>query len=376
MNLQKLISQTDFSLEDLKTIVTQKGLTIKEWNDRILITYNTYNNNPSQASQASQASQQQVDLSDPIVNECCGIILDKSDNKKLTIVCHSMNKLKDSSELSTDELKTIFDQQDGITEELYDGSLIKLYYYQDQWAVSTKRCIEARKARWANYRTFFEMFQEAIGSNFDYDTLDKRNCYSFVLCHPENRIVVNYTTPEVMHISTRSLDTLEEIACDIPGIEHPLQLKMDWDTFQERLTTNPYYMPGYVLKSGDQRIVFESVKYQAVKELKGNAQDLVYRYLQLKRENENEFDEFNNYFPEYKWVDSQLETLAREAHRSYMEYFVNHDKTRITQRDLWELMIELHTLYIRTQEPTSLVKVRQHLKSYPLDKLTRLIKMK
>jgi hypothetical protein len=366
MNLQKLISQPDFSVEDLKTIVTQKGLTIKEWNDRILITYNTYNNHQSQ----------QVDFSDPIVKECCGIILDKSDNKKLTIVCHSMNKLKDSSELSTEELKDIFEQQDGITEELYDGSLIKLYYYQDQWAVSTNRCIEARKARWANYRTFFEMFQEAIGSDFDYDTLNKRYCYSFVLCHPENRIVVNYTTPEVMHISTRSLDTLEEIAYDIPGIEHPLQLKMDWDTFQERLTTNPYYMPGYVLKCEDQRIVFESVKYQAVKEIKGNAQDLVYRYLQLKREDEKEFDEFNNYFPEYKWVDSQLETLAREAHRSYMEYFVNHDKTRITQRDLWELMIELHTLYIRTQEPTSLIKVRQHLKSYPLDKLSRLIKMK
>ena len=102
---------------------------------------------------------------------------------------------------------------------------------------------------------------------------------------------------------------------------------------------------------------------------------MVYRYLQLKRESESQFEQFNLYYPEYKWVDSQLETLAREAHSSYIEFFVNHIKSRIN-RDLWELMSELHTLYLRTKEPTSLEKVRQHLKSYPLDKLSRLLKMK
>jgi hypothetical protein len=372
MNLQNLISQSNFSVEDLRQIVTQKGLIIKEWNNRILVTYPTTN------------VKQQVDFSDPFVNQCCGVILNNDIEGKLSILCHSMNKLRDSSEFSNDQLKELFEQADEITEELYDGSLIKLYYYQDQWEVSTNRCIEARKARWANYRTFYELFQEAIraiGTKFDYATLNKRYCYSFVLCHPENRIVVNYTTPKLMHIATRNLDTLEEVSSDdpsytIPGIEHPLQLKMDWDTFQERLVTNPYYIPGYVLKNGEERIIFESANYKVVKEMKGNAQDLVYRYLQLKRESEEEFEKFNMYFPEYKWIDSQLETLAREAHKSYMEYFVNHDKTRITQRDLWELMIELHTLYMRTLEPTSLIKVRQHLKSYPLEKLTRLIKMK
>jgi hypothetical protein len=81
------------------------------------------------------------------------------------------------------------------------------------------------------------------------------------------------------------------------------------------------------------------------------------------------------YFPEFKWIESQMETLAREAHRSYLEFFVNHNKQQFTHRDLWELLSELHTLFLRTREPTSLMKVRQHLKSYPLDKLARLLKM-
>ncbi len=66
---------------------------------------------------------------------------------------------------------------------------------------------------------------------------------------------------------------------------------------------------------------------------------------------------------------------SAEIRKKYIEFFVKRQKSRIN-RDLWELMSELHTLYLRTQEPTSLVKVRQHLKSYPLDKLTRLMKMK
>ena len=401
MNLQHFISQPDCTVDYLKKTISEKGLIFKEWDDRILLTYPSQSADNTSTTTSSESSVK-PDFNDPFTKECRGVILSKptESQSSMKIICYSMDKLFDSSEFSLDELKRRFEAADGITEELYDGSLVKLYFYNGVWTVATNRCIEARKARWANYRTFFDLFENAAKPEstgecqretnptgecqrprncLDYTKLNPRCTYSFVLCHPENRIVVNYTEPKLIHVSTRNLDTFEETFENI-GVEQPLQLKMDWDTFMERMSTNPYYMPGYVLKSRElnspaTRIVFESANYQLVKALKGNARDLIYRYLQLKREDSDKFQQFEMYFPEFKWIESQMETLAREAHRSYLEFFVNHNKQQFTHRDLWELLSELHTLFLRTREPTSLMKVRQHLKSYPLDKLARLLKM-
>ena len=370
--LQKLISQQDCTVESFKKTCTEKGLTVKDWKERLLITYPNHRDSSNTGSNTERC----IDYTDPFVRQCRGVILQK---EPLQVVCYSMDKFYHADDFSAEELKQHFESVDTV-EELLDGSLVKLYWFNDQWTVATNRCIEARKARWANYRSFYELFQDAVNATkasgtLDYEKLNKRRTYSFVLCHPENRIVANYPTPKIVHVATRDLDTLEEVSEDI-GVERPLALKMDWETFQKRLRSNPYYMPGYLIRTLDgKRIVVECDKYIRVKELKGNSPDLIYRYLQLQRENEAQFKEFLTYFPEFTWIDSQLETLAREAHRTYIEFFVNRNKSRIN-RDLWELMSELHTLYLRTKEPTSLVKVRQHLKSYPLDKLARLMKMK
>lgn len=365
--IQKLISQPDCTVDSLKKICTEKGLIVKDWKERLLITYPKCDTNGN----GTGGTQGTLDFNDPFVRECRGIILTKD---PLEIVCYSMDKLYQSDEFSEEELEQFFDDANWVVEELLDGSLLKLYWYNDQWTIATNRCIEAKKARWANYRSFYDLFQESKGE-LDLSRLNKRCSYSFVLCHPENRIVTNHQKAKIVHVATRDLETLEEINEDV-GVEKPLQLKMDWDTLQERLQTNPFYIPGYVLKTKDnRRIVMKCENYKKVKKLKGNSQDLTYRYLQLQRENETQFKEFLSYFPEFVWIDTQLETLAREVHQTYMEFFVKREKSRVN-RDLWELMRELHILYLRTHVPTSLAKVRQHLKSYPLDKLSRLINMK
>ena len=389
MNLQTLLQTPGFSLDDLKRTVSQRGLVLKEWNDRVMVTYPNQSNRGGAAGAAGTAGTtstgnttsptNQIDFSDPITKECRGIIIDKTSMK---IVCYSMDKLESVGDCSdfgqnpqNKVLRELFEAADGITEELYDGSLIKLYWYDNQWTVATNRCIEARKARWTNYRTFADMFQDAASAcNLDYAKLNPRHVYSFVLCHPENRIVVNYTQPKLIHIATRDLDTLLETDVNI-GIEKPLQLKMDWDTFQERLQSNPYYMPGYVLKTlAGTRILLKSANYQTVKQIRGHTRDLAQRYLELKRNDTQTFEQFNMYFPEFAWIETRLETVAREVHHCYLEYFINHNKQIFSQRDLWELLSELHTLYLRTKEPTSLTKVRQHLQSYPTDKLARLLR--
>ncbi len=50
--------------------------------------------------------------------------------------------------------------------------------------------------------------------------LDQKYCYSFILVHPENNIIMKCHYAQLYHISTRNMETFEEINVDIPLIPH------------------------------------------------------------------------------------------------------------------------------------------------------------
>ena len=63
------------------------------------------------------------------------------------------------------------------------------------WEISTRNTVGATSSfyKGKNPKTFRDMFLEAASEvNLDLCVLDKRYCYSFILQHPENRIVVPF----------------------------------------------------------------------------------------------------------------------------------------------------------------------------------------
>ena len=68
------------------------------------------------------------------------------------------------------------------------------------WEISTRNTVGAESSFYKspNSKTFRTMFLEAaINNNLDLDSLNKNFCYSFVLQHPENRIVVPFKAPQL-----------------------------------------------------------------------------------------------------------------------------------------------------------------------------------
>ena len=108
--------------------------------------------------------------------------------------------------------------------EKLDGTLIFLYYYDEEWKIGTRNTIDAKDAPLENvkYNTFKDLFYDIIKiySNFDFTKLNKNCTYCLEMCSIYNTVVVEYKEPKLFHILTRNNTTLEELDVDI-GIPKP-----------------------------------------------------------------------------------------------------------------------------------------------------------
>ena len=304
-----------------------------------------------------------ADFSNSVITECRGIILEKNTNK---ILCYAFNKGL-NIDLNSDELPNNFDWNSVDIQESIDGTQIRLFYYQNQWQFGTTRCIDARKARWFTTKSFYEMYKE-VDHLLDYERLDKECCYSFVLQHPENRIVVKYDQPNLIHVLTRNLETLEEENRDI-GIQKPKTCTeiSQFQTYQEILnqarTTENLDSEGYMLVDKNlNRIKVLNQTYINMKELKGNTNNLFYRFLQLCQD--NLINEYLEFYPEVKTnfglYKMDLFQLAKAIHQEYIRNHVTKISTFIPGH-LKTIIYKLHGIYLTTHQQTTLDMVIEEI---------------
>jgi hypothetical protein len=79
----------------------------------------------------------------------------------------------------------------------YEGSLLSMFYHNDKWYLSSRRCLDASESLWNNV-SHRDMFLEVLAKdNMDWDTfclkLDKTRNYYWILIHHNLKNVVDYT---------------------------------------------------------------------------------------------------------------------------------------------------------------------------------------
>jgi hypothetical protein len=224
-------------------------------------------------------SQDNSDFNLKIVNECNGIILDKNTFK---IICYTFNKCIDSNAIDAN-----LNYDNLYYETALEGTLIRLYFYNDTWNLSTKKTINASKSKWLSNKSYSELFYESfLDNNMNY--LDKNYCYSFILTHPENVSIVNYITPISYHISTRDMNTLNEIIINI-GFKQIDKIYIDKsmlpDILGKLLIDNNLLYEGIILiDSNYNRQKLRTNIYNKAKLLWGNTNNRFYRYLELRKD--------------------------------------------------------------------------------------------
>lgn len=361
------------TFETIKSNLENKHLKVRWFNNLFIVTY------PKRGTPAAK----DLDVTDPLVRECRGLIVNK--NSPFNVVCKGFNMFEDSDNIPKD----ILEREDGEITTTIDGSYIRVYFNVDtqKWCVATNRCIEARKARWHSYRTFYDYFQDASISNdslLDFSRLNKEHIYLFVVCHPENRIVKIYSSAMLYHIGTFDRENeWKEIIEDI-GIPTPPEVDKSFfesvDKMKEHVNGLDWQFPGYVTKWVDEngqthRAKIRNIEYEHVNGLRGSKRSAAEHYLDLRNDPDNSkrFIEFTKYYPEYSVIEDSINMVIRSVHYQYMAYYVNRTIQFVQDRTTWRLLSELHTRYIRTREATTLDIVQQYIRSMPNAELAKLL---
>ena len=248
-------------------------------------------------------SQIDSDFNNEIVRECRGLIIDKN----LNPVCIPFYKFGNYGEPYADNI----DWATAKVEEKIDGSLIKVWNYDEKWIVSTNGTIFANKANIGSdsdnnneiktdtkYSNFGELFEEAaVRAGLDINSLNPQYTYMFELVSPYNRVVVPYEEIDLYHIGTRDNISLKELDIDI-GIKRPVMYQCNnLNGLIEMASKLRYCEEGYVVKDADfKRIKVKSPAYVSVSNLISGMNEK--RLLELLRT--NEVGEFLTYFPEYR----------------------------------------------------------------------------
>jgi hypothetical protein len=223
------------------------------------------------------------------------------------------------------------------------------------------------------------MFLEAAGYiGLNIELLNKNLSYSFVLQHPENRIVVPFSYPVLYLVAVYSVDNTDKDniivnVIDMEEVKNSQQFTWntvqfpkiyEYNTYSELIDTyasmnSNYDILGFVLYNREtgERTKVRNPIYEQVRSLRGNQPKSQYQYLCLRRE--NKVAEFLKFYPDHKKDFSQFrdqihlytDTLLSNYHSCYIRKekplgeFPSQYRTH---------MFNIHQMYMNELKPKKL----------------------
>lgn len=263
-----------------------------------------------------------------------------------------------------------------IAEEFVEGTMINVFYdygygVNGCWQIATRNTVGADVSFYKSTKTFQEMFMEAcIANNFQFHTLNPLFCYSFVLQHPENRIVVPFKKPQLYLVAVYQIingintariieQNLQVVKTgglwDATSIKFPEQYEFnDYSELIERFASanTPYDIMGVVIKNTEtgERTKIRNPIYEEVRHLRGNQPKLQYQYLCLRHS--GKLSQFLKYFPETKPEMSkfrdQVHMFTNTLHQNYISCYVKKERPlREFPPQYRTHMFKLHEIFLK-----------------------------
>ena len=263
-----------------------------------------------------------------------------------------------------------------IAEEFVEGTMINVFWdskigLSGAWEISTRNTVGATSSFYKspNSKTFRAMFLEASAhNNLDLDSLHKNFCYSFVLQHPENRIVVPFKLPQLYLISMYIIDDSIRDNIKVYSVDksnflslHPnTTIKIpelyNWTTYADLIDkyasmNTSYDILGVVIYNNEtgERTKIRNPVYEQVRQLRGNQPKLQYQYLCLRKE--GKVSDFLKYYPENKNEFSifrdQIHLFTNTLYSNYISCYIKKEKPLIEFSEQYRThMFNIHKHYL------------------------------
>lgn len=266
-------------------------------------------------------------------------------------------------------------------ESLVDGTMINLFYHNEEWLISTRSEIGGYN-KWNAKKSFRQMFDEC--SKIDYDILDKSMSYSFVMKHTENRNVTPIKGNELILVEVYqySGSDQEQTIKRLMKDEYPDNNYIVNDSYSNRDEFMkfyqdpllPYYVKGFTVKcvDKDKRYTWVNPFFDKVKNLKINMNNHLINYIELRRN--GNLKEYLIYYPEHSHIFSgykdTLHDMSNDLFTTYKNVFIHKstDKNEIPYH-LKPMIYDIHRNYLATKEPTTWQHIKDYIHAIPSKKL-------
>ena len=277
---------------------------------------------------------------------------------------------------------------DIVAEEFVEGTMINVFFnpkigLAGGWEMATKSTIGARsrffkEKKGKNFRNMF--LDAAAKNNLLLENLNKHLSYSFVLQHPDNRIVVPFKDTQLYLVGIYFIDNSDKYNIrvykhDMNKIKNTDWLKAtikfpevyEFTEYREliekyaSMNTN-YDKVGFILynKKTGERTKVRNPTYEEVRQLRGNQPKLQFQYLTLRKE--GKVNEFLKFYPENKTELSmfrdQIHLFTTTLYDNYVSCYIKKEKPlKEFSPQFRTHMFNIHKLYL-----TEMKEKKEHIK--------------
>lgn len=294
--------------------------------------------------------------------------------------------------------------------EIIEGTMINLFFDEriEQWEISTRGAVGGSYFYYRNQyeldsdrknqTSFYQMFLEALSAD-EKQTLNevsllkelpKNYCYSFVLQHPDNHIVLPISKCSIYMVgvyevmdgnNVKYISPLEYQNWDLfKNVNNPILFPKQYEyaSYQEAKDENCSIQTDFTnlgvmvtnLETGI-RTGLKNPTYEEVKILRGNNPNLQYQYLSLRKT--GKIQDFLFYFPQYKTIFyrfyQEYENFVTNVHYSYLTYYVQKQNVKISKKYASHIYKVHHELYLPSLNTDTPIIVKRKVVKEFFDKL-------
>jgi len=263
-----------------------------------------------------------------------------------------------------------------IAQEFVEGTMINAFWdptigLSGSWEISTRNTVGATSSffKGIHNKTFRDMFLEATKeTNLNLDHLNKEFSYSFVLQHPDNRIVVPFKTPTLYLVALYSIQNVDDnVLVHSHSINYVKQLNWgqttikfpkiyEWNSYSDLIEkygsmNTSYDIVGVVVYNTltGERMKIRNPVYEQVRNLRGNQPKLQYQYLCLRKN--GKVHDFLKFYPENKKEFSsfrdQIHLFTNTLFSNYISCYIKKEKPLIEFSEQYRThMFNIHKTYI------------------------------
>jgi len=298
-------------------------------------------------------------LSNPVVRAFRSVVWDTMAHRPVSVTSW---KSADGESVPDMPLDT-----SGYTLEMFtDGTLIGMFWdsYNGKWRIHTRSILDARCRYFSATRTFEDMFWEAA-HGFDLRVLDRSHSYSWVLQHPENRIVCRVSSPRINIVDDCTIASDSSVSWERPSfVTVPVITGLaDWDAVRARIaewnTRFRYDCQGIVIKNNHgQRWKLRTPEYNRIRLLRGNSPRRDYNW--LKAWTDGSLQNYLTVFPEERrmadGIVNRWKQMTADVYRIYGEAFKGRSLARSEIHPKYRPFVYgLHNLFVETLKPAGKV---------------------